>query len=112
MAAEHGLSPVSFAIYELLDGHPEAPAGTDAIREEQAPYRTNFDEETKEIAREVEGLLDRHRAVVDWQSNLEVQREMRRDIKRQLRDTGKYTEERLDELASLIVDLARRRGGR
>ena len=57
-------------------------------------------------------MLDRHRAVVDWQSNLEVQREMRRDIKRHLRDTGKYTEERLDELAGRIVDLARRRGGR
>ena len=37
---------------------------------------------------------------------------MRRDIKRHLRDTGKYTEERLDELAGRIVDLARRRGGR
>ena len=29
-----------------------------------------------------------------------------------LRDTGKYTEEHLDELAGRIVDLARRRGGR
>ena len=47
-------------------------------------------------------------AVVDWQSNLEVQREMRRDIKGALRNTGKYTEERLDELANRIVDLARR----
>ena len=112
IAAEHGLSPVSFAIYELLDGQPDATGATGEIREEQAPYRTRFDEETKDIARTVEGLLDRHRAVVDWQSNLEVQREMRRDIKRHLRDTGKYTEERLDELAGRIVDLARRRGGR
>ena len=112
IAAEHGLSPVSFAIYELLDSQPYAPGAAAEIREEQAPYRTGFDEETKDIARTVEGLLDRHRAVVDWQSNLEVQREMRRDIKRHLRDTGKYTEERLDELAGRIVDLARRRGGR
>ena len=45
--------------------------------------------------------------VVDWQSNLEVQREMRRDIKGALRDTNKYPEDRLDELANRIVDLAR-----
>ena len=50
--------------------------------------------------------------MVDWQSNLEVQREMRRDIKRELRPTGDYTEERLDELASRIVELAGRRSGR
>ena len=78
----------------------------------QAPYRARFDEEAKDIARQVEGLLDPHRAVVDWQSNLEVRREMRRDIKRQLRDTGKYTEERLEELASQVVELARRRSRR
>ena len=53
-----------------------------------------------------------HRIVVDWQSNLEVQREMRRDIKRELRPMGDYTEERLEELAGRIVELVRRRSGR
>ena len=38
-------------------------------------------------------------------------REMRRDIKRELRGTGDFTEERLDELAHQIVDVARRRSG-
>ena len=49
--------------------------------------------------------------VVDWQSNDDVQRLMRRDIKRELRPTGDYTEERLDELANQTVELARRRIG-
>ena len=68
------------------------------MREEPAPYGAQFDEETKEIAKKVETVVARHTGVVDWQSNDEVQRLMRRDIKRVLRPTGDYTEERLDEL--------------
>ena len=112
IAAEHGLSPVSFAIYELLDGRSDEPDTDSAIGEEQTPYRAHFDEETKNVARSVESVVNRHNAVVDWQSNLEVLREMRRDIKRELRPTDDYTEEQLAELANRIVDLARRRSGR
>ena len=136
IAAEHGLSPVSFAIYELLDGRSDEPATDSAIGEEQTPYRAHFDEGIKRVARSVESVVNRHNAVlkrwnflktgfcegisvesvvnrhnavVDWQSNLEVLREMRRDIKRELRPTDDYTEEQLEELANRIVDLARRR---
>ena len=112
IAAEHGLSPVSFAICELLDSRPEEPVSTMVVREKPARYVVRFGEGTKETSRKVEGLLNRHRAVVDWQSNLEVQRVLRRDIKRELRPTGDYAEERLEELANRIVDLARRRSGR
>ena len=73
---------------------------------------TNFDEETKEIAKKVETVVAGHTGVVDWQSNEDVQRLMRRDIKRELRPTGDYTEERLDELAIQTVELARLRIGR
>ena len=111
VATEHGLSPVSFAVYELLDGRSEGPVSANAIREEQPPYRTEFDEDTKRVALKVESIVALHNTVVDWQSNLEVQREMRRDVKRELRLTGRYTEERLEELASRIVELARRRSG-
>ena len=111
IAAEHGLSPVSFAIYELLDGGPrELVPGT--AREEPDAYRVSFDEKTKEVSRKVESVVNRHNSVVDWQSNLEVLREMRRDIKRELRPTGGHTEERLEELANRIVELASRRSGR
>ena len=112
IAAEHGLSPVSFAIYELLAGRSDEPATDSAIGEEQTPYRAHFDEGIKRVARSVESVVNRHNAVVDWQSNLEVLREMRRDIKRELRPTDGYTEEQLEELANRIVDLARRRSGR
>ena len=112
IAAQHGLSPVSFAIYELLEVGQPGAAEDGAVQEERGAYRTHFDEEIKAVALKVDAVVSRHKAVVDWQSNLEVQREMRRDIKRELRDSGDYTEEQLDELANRIVELARRRDGR
>ena len=111
IAAEHGLSPVSFAIYELLAGRLEKMLAT-SVREERAPYRSTFDEETKRVARQVESVIVRHSGIVDWQSNEEVKRLMRRDIKREIRPTGDYTEDYLEELASRIVELALRRSGR
>ncbi len=107
IAAEQDLSPVSFAIYELLDARSEEAADDGTAREGPPPYRMSFDEETKRVAREVESVINRHNGIVDWQSNLEAQRRMRRDVKRKLRPTGEYTAERLDELASSIVELAR-----
>ena len=112
IAAEHGLSPVSFAIYELLDELPSEPASPTQVREEQPQYRTQFDEETKSVALKVESVVVRHSDIVDWQSNDEVKRLMRRDIKRELRPTGDYTEEELEKLANRIVELAQRRSGR
>ena len=112
IAAQHGLSPVSFAIYELLEVGQPGAAEDGAVQEERGAYRTHFDEEIKAVALKVDAVVSRHKAVVDWQSNLEIQREMRRDIKRELRDSGDYTEEQLDELANRIVELARRRDGR
>ncbi len=112
IAAEHGLSPVSFAIYELLDERSQEAVPSTQSHEGQARYLTSIDEETKNVALKVNIVIDRHNGVVDWQSNLEVLREMRRDIKRELRPTGDYTEDQLEELANRIVELARRRSGR
>ena len=111
IAAEHGLSPVSFAIYELLDERAEEPSSARQVREEQPTYRTEFDEDTKGVARKVETVVLNHSGIVDWQTNDEVKRLMRRDIKRELRPTGDYSEEQLEELANRIVDLASRRAG-
>ena len=108
VAAEHGLSAIAFAIYGALEEQPDAPVPAGTTREERRPLRVDFDEETRDAALAVESVVQGFVAVVDWQSNLEVQREMRRDIKGALRYTGKYTEERLDELANRIVELARR----
>ena len=81
------------------------------MRESQSPYRTNLDDEAKSVAIKVESVVARHSSVVDWQSNEDIKRQMRRDIKRELRPTGDYTEQQLDELASRIVELAGRRSG-
>ena len=108
IAAELGLSPESFAIYEII-GH----GGTSMISEGARPeYHVRMDEEQKEATESVETALAQHRNVVDWQTNLEVQRLMRRDIKRVLRDGEKYTEDELDDLANRIVDAFRSRSGR
>ena len=108
IAAQMGLSAEAFAIYEIID-----EAGTRTISEgERADYHVRMEEEQREATEKVESTLAQHRAVVDWQSNQEVQRLMRRDVKRVLRDVEKYTEEELDDLANRIVDALRSRGSR
>ena len=110
IAAQHGMTTVSYAIYQLLDEFPAGQTLKSRVGEEQREYRTEIDEEAKRVSQEVERVIAQHRDVIDWQSNLDVQREMRRDIKRELRPTGDYTEEQLDELANRIVELASRSG--
>ena len=108
IAAQMGLSAEAFAIYEIID-----EAGTRMISEgERAAYHVCMDEAQKESTEKVESALSQHRAVVDWQSNLEVQRLMRRDIKRVLRPGGKYREDELEDLANRIVDAFRNRNAR
>ena len=110
IAAQHGMTTVSYAIYQLLDEFPAGETPETTVQEGQRLYLTELDEETKRVSEKVEKVIAKHKRVIDWQSNLEVQREMRRDVKRELRPTGDYTEEQLDELANRIVDLARRGG--
>ena len=108
IAAQLGLSSESFAIYEII-----GQGGTSMISEgSRAEYHVRMDEEQKEATERVETALVQHRNVVDWQTNLEVQRLMRRDIKRVLRDDEKYTEDELDDLANRIVDAFRSRSSR
>ncbi len=110
VAARYGLTTVSFAIYQLLDEFPVGDTLKSTVIEGRREYRTELDEETKRVSEEVEKVIVQHKDVIDWQSNLDVHREMRRDIKRELRPTGDYAEEQLDELANRIVELARRGG--
>ena len=114
IATEQGLTQVAFAVYELLERGPatgdgDVSDGQRVLREEPAIYRTMFDERLKDVAREVDTVLQKHRAIVDWQENLDVQREMRRDIKRILRDTGRHAESELDDIVRQVVEVARRR---
>ena len=110
-AAQHGLSPLSYAIYELIDDRP-TEADSDAVAGGAAPtYQPDLDENLKRIAETAESVIDRQ-VVIDWQTNLDVQRRMRRDIKRELRPKLGYSEGRLDRLANRIVELAGRRSSR
>ncbi|MEZ4503641.1 MAG: type I restriction endonuclease subunit R [Dehalococcoidia bacterium] len=113
IAAEHGLTPVSFAVYGLLAGDASGATGTggspSSVGEEVEDYRAEFDERLKDVARGVDAILQEHRSIIDWRENLDVQRVMRRDIKRLLRDTGRYAEDELDELVRQVVEIARRR---
>ena len=108
IAAQLGLSSESFAIYEII-----GQDGTSMISEGGRPdYHVRMDKAQKEATEKVETALAQHRAVVDWQSNLEVQRLMRRDIKRVLRPGDKYSEDELEDLANRIVDAFRNRSAR
>ena len=56
--------------------------------------------------------MERGQAIIDWQSNDDVLRVMRRDIKRELRVSGSLSEEDLNDLVSSMVEIAPRRSGR
>jgi type I restriction enzyme, R subunit len=109
IAEREGLTPVSFAVYGLLAEERGGPAAPAAVAEDRGSYAAGFDEALKVVARDIDRIIEGHRAVVDWHLNLDVQREMRRDIKRTLRTTKRYPEASLDELARRVVDVARRR---
>ena len=106
IAAGHGLSPVSFAIYKLIRAGPSGTENGDDLR------GPGFEQGVKDAALAVEEVIEQRGELVEWQSNPEARRLMRRDIKRVLRPSGNYGEDHLDELAARIVELAQRRNGR
>lgn len=74
------------------------------------PYGT-VDKAKKELASMLEEQLEPHVTLVDWPRKDDVQREMRKRIKRQLRAAG-FKDEQIDATAENIVDLLKRRRGR
>lgn len=119
IAMQQGLSEVSFAVYELLErtrsrgGSEGSPAQTisnnKSIAEEYESYRTGFDERLKEVALAIESVMTKGQAIVDWQNKEDVQRIMRRDIKRELRKVPGFSDEELNVLAASMVEIARRK---
>ena len=92
IAARHGLSEIAFAICGLLEDRIDATS--------------------KKLSRRIEERLQQATAVVDWESNDEVKRVLRRDIKRLLRPSHDYTEEQLDHKVGQMVGLAEVRSRR
>ena len=109
VAARHGLSPVSLAIYEILQGPTiEETEEERQVRQDAGSYVIDVDSDMRDVALRVEEVLTGH-AVIEWQTNEDVQRQMRRDVKGSLRATGLYDEAQMDELANLIVQVAKSR---
>ena len=108
VAARHGLSPVSLAIYEILKEPSDAGEEKSLARQDAGSYVIDVDSEMRDISLKVEEVLSGH-AVIEWQTNEDVQRQMRRDVKGSLRTTGLYTESQMDDLANLIVQVAKSR---
>ena len=88
---------------------PARAARRTGFRKEPTEFHVEFDDSLKEAARDIDAILDQHRSIIDWWENLDVLREMRRDIKRLLRETKRYEEDELDELVRQVVEVARRR---
>lgn len=100
-----GLSPEALAFYNLLsDGSTaagEAPK-PNRVAEEGARYGAD---NRKALAETILKLLE-DLAVIDWTRKEDVQREMRRQIKRHLRAAG-CADDQLEAVTAKLMDLAR-----
>lgn len=106
-AAENvGLSETGFAIYGIL----AEPKPLKLAEAPGSPYGS-VDESKKELASLLEEQLEPQVNIVDWSKKDDVQREMRKRIKRQLRAAG-FKDDRIEPIAETIVDLLKRRRGR
>ena len=62
------------------------------------------------LAKRVDAAVDVHTELIDWENNSDVQRVMRRDVKRLLRAEGGFEDhEHLDRLGRQIVEITKRR---
>jgi type I restriction enzyme R subunit len=95
-AAGEGMSEAGYAIYGLLKG-----VLVSRIAEGSNQWG---DERLREVAAAVEGALQQHITIVDWTNKNDVQRDMRRLVKRAL-PLEMYGTSELERLGEAIVDL-------
>ncbi len=103
-AEDAGLTETGFAIYGLVAA--SRPTGVADVR--GAAY-AKIDATTRDLATLLEEQVEPQIAIVDWPRKDEVQKEMRRRLKRQLR-VAQFPDESVDRLADGIVDLLKNRG--
>jgi type I restriction enzyme R subunit len=101
IAHDEGMSETGFAIYGLLKG-----AATS--RERSPAYG---DDHVREVTAAIESAVASHVAIVDWSKKADVQREMRRQIKRRL-PPHVYDRDEQERLAAALIDLLKVRKGR
>jgi type I restriction enzyme R subunit len=104
-AEQLGLSETAYAIYGLLADGPTKPL---VAAERTTAYGRTPDEAKVALAETLEEQLDPHVGIVDWAHKDDVQREMRRLIKKQLR-VASYPAAAIDPVAESVVDLLKRR---
>jgi type I restriction enzyme R subunit len=103
-AQKLGLTETGFAIYGLLRGEAPMPIA----EPKGATYGSKPDEAKTALASLLEEQLEPQVSIVDWSQKDDVQREMRRLIKRQLRAAA-FSADKIDATAESIVDLMKRR---
>lgn len=106
VAQDLGLSETALAIYGLL----ATETGKDGAAETQLPYGT-LDEPKKALAELIEESARPHVRIVDWVHKDDVQREIRKAIKRHLQ-AASYADDVRAALAPKILDLLKAREGR
>jgi type I restriction enzyme R subunit len=99
-ASGMSLTDTGFAIYGLLQDALHAPKAA-----EPAP---KYNDSTKELASLLGEAIEPHTQIIDWTQKAEVQREMRKQVKRQLR-AAQVESDLAERLAMNIVDLAKAR---
>jgi type I restriction enzyme, R subunit len=102
-ADDVGMTETGFAIYGLLKG-----AATSRVAESGPTYG---DTRVREVTSAIESAVAPHVAILDWSKKADVQREMRRQIKRRL-PADVYDRDEQERLAAALIDLLKVRSGR
>ena len=105
-AKASGLTAFSYPVFQLLETQP-LESGPGLVTGEVAPA-PGPDDRRKRAAEGIEAVVAAYQRFVDWQSNEEALRRMRREIKRLLRRHG-MPELHLDRVTVQVVEIARRR---
>ncbi len=105
-AQDIGMSDDQFAFYKLLEAKENVSQYAPTAAEEHAEYgEPDADKTKQELAKSILYNLEKV-AVIDWQHKDDVQREMRKSVKRHLRSAG-YSSDEIESFTLKIIDLAR-----
>lgn len=102
-----GLSPEGLAFYNVLtdaDSEIGGSAKPTRVAEPREEYGTTSEDRRELVLKIMKSLEEL--AVIDWTRKDDVQREMRREIKRHLRSAG-YPDDQLEAVTAKLMDLAR-----
>ncbi len=118
VAAQRGLTPHANAVYDLLaqaaeqSGEPnseQANEHTQTSSTVDEPGAAVWDIRIRKLTLEISSVMEKAHSIIDWRENLEVQREMRRDIKRILHADAQHDSDNTDKLVRQVMEVARAR---